>query len=136
MIEQLFPSATISDIDCIIDEAANITDDEKSESEIIETLKTLIQDIYPEKIPTESVNENSCLLETLNRYVTLRESLKCYRTAKLWIQYMEMVDILKVFIKAERTGNWDLHLKTMKCMLPYFAAAGHYLYLKSGYFYL
>lgn len=49
---------------------------------------------------------------------------------------MEMVDILKVFIRAERTGNWDLHLKTMKCILPYFAAAGHYLYLKSGYFYL
>lgn len=77
LIEQLFPSATISDLDCNTNDAANITDDEKSELEIIETFKTLIQGIYSEKIPTESVNENSCLLETLNRYVTLRESLKC-----------------------------------------------------------
>ena len=41
-----------------------------------------------------------------------------------------------MFIKAERTGNWELHLKVMKDMLPLFAAAGHKLYLKSGYIYL
>ena len=49
---------------------------------------------------------------------------------------MDMLDSLKQFIKAERTGNWELHLKVMKDMLPFFAAAGHNLYLKSGYIYL
>lgn len=49
---------------------------------------------------------------------------------------MDMIDILKQFIKAERTGNWKLHLKVMKDMLTFFAAAGHNLYLKSGYIYL
>ena len=28
------------------------------------------------------------------------------RTAKLWLQYMDMVDILRKFIKAERSGHW------------------------------
>ena len=48
---------------------------------------------------------------------------------------MEMVDTLNLFIKAERTGNWMLHLKALHEMLPYFAAAGHTLYTKSAYIY-
>ncbi|KAG1667443.1 hypothetical protein GQR58_018430 [Nymphon striatum] len=34
------------------------------------------------------------------------ENMRDSRTAKLWMMYMEMIDILKMFIKAERTGNW------------------------------
>ena len=49
---------------------------------------------------------------------------------------MEMMDILRQFIKAERTGDWKLHLQSVLDMLPYFAAAGHNLYAKSAYVYL
>ena len=42
----------------------------------------------------------------------------------MWIQYMNMVDTLRTFIKSERTGNWNLHLQTVREMLLYFAAAG------------
>jgi hypothetical protein len=65
-----------------------------------------------------------------------KESMKDHRTAKLWLQYMEMVSLLRTFIKAERTGNWLLHLQTVQKMLPYFAAAGHNHYSKSAYIYL
>ena len=58
------------------------------------------------------------------------------RTATLWLQYLEMVDILRRFLKAERTGNWRLHLQSVRKMLPYFAAAGHKLYAKAAYVYL
>ena len=58
------------------------------------------------------------------------------RTALLWLQYLDMVDILRMFIKAERTGNWRLHLRTLSEMLPYLAAAGHNLYTKSVRLYL
>ncbi|CAG2256238.1 unnamed protein product [Mytilus edulis] len=47
-----------------------------------------------------------------------------------------MVAILKRFLIAERTGDWLLHLSTLKEMLPYLAASGHNLYTKSAYFYL
>ena len=50
--------------------------------------------------------------------------------------FMDMNNILKMFITAERTGNWHLHLKAIKAMLPYFAASGHNLYTKSAYLYL
>ena len=47
-----------------------------------------------------------------------------------------MIDILLSFIKAERTGNWTLHLQALSDMLPYFAASGHNLYAKTVYLYL
>ena len=59
-----------------------------------------------------------------------------YLTAKLWLEYMEMVNIMRVFIRSERTGDWSLHLRTLQDMLPYLAASGHNLYTKSLYVYL
>ena len=63
-------------------------------------------------------------------------SMAINRTAKLWSQYMAMVDILKKFVRAERTGNFNLHLEATNDMLPYFAAAGRNFYLKSAQLYL
>ena len=58
------------------------------------------------------------------------------RTAKLWIQYFQMVDLVKLFVRAERTGNWNLHIYTIKQMMPYFHAAGHFPYAKSAHLYV
>jgi len=70
------------------------------------------------------------------KFYLFRESLKGRRTAVLWMQYMDMIDILKTFIRAERSGNWELHLYSLQAMLPYFAASGHNHYTKSVYIYL
>ena len=58
------------------------------------------------------------------------------RTSCLWLQYMKMIDILKRFLRAEKTGNWNLHLATVQEMLPYFAVAGHNLYARTTFLYL
>ena len=58
------------------------------------------------------------------------------RTATLWLQYMEMVNILRTLIKAERTANWELHLQEVSEMLPYLATLGHNLYVKCTQLYL
>ena len=58
------------------------------------------------------------------------------RTGSLWVQYMGMVDFLRKYIRAERTGNWALHLQTIQNMFPYLAASGHNLYTKSARVYL
>ena len=47
-----------------------------------------------------------------------------------------MIQILKTFIKAERTGEWELSLYALQQLLPYFAASGHNLYFKSAHVYL
>lgn len=58
------------------------------------------------------------------------------RTAKLWIQYLSYLDIVKCFLAAERTGNWRLHLAATTDMLPLFAACGHHNYAKSARYYV
>ncbi|CAG2255365.1 unnamed protein product [Mytilus edulis] len=77
---------------------------------------------------TTSEAYNSTILETIeNTMVTQLESKKKNRTSKLWIQYITMVQILRKFIIAERTGDWNLHLDAISAMLPYLAASGHNL---------
>ena len=78
--------------------------------------------------------------EILNRISAkineVKGTLSTLRTAKLWLQYMDMVEILCRLTKAERTGNFNLHLSDVQEMLPYFAASGHNSYTKSAYMYL
>ena len=45
---------------------------------------------------------------------------------------MDMIDILRKYIRAERTGNWELHLQAVAELLPYLAASGHNNYTKSA----
>ena len=58
------------------------------------------------------------------------------RTAKLWVQYLQYISILKHFIRAERTDNWNLHVVTVGQMLNLFAATGHINYAKSARLYV
>ena len=58
------------------------------------------------------------------------------RTAKLWIAFMDYVDVIKMFIFAERTSDWQLHLLAVTNMLNLFAATGHIHYAKSARLYV
>ena len=49
---------------------------------------------------------------------------------------MDMVTLIRKYIRADRTGNWNLHLEATTEMLPFFAAAGHNNYNKSCRLYL
>lgn len=37
-----------------------------------------------------------------------------------WVEYIDMVLVLLQFLKAERTGNWKLHLSATAAMIPHF----------------
>ena len=56
--------------------------------------------------------------------------------ACLWIQYLDYISTIKLFIRASRTGNWNLHLEFVRWMLDLFAASGHIHYAKSARLYL
>ena len=51
------------------------------------------------------------------------ETLAKDPTASLWIQYLDMIRILRKLI--EQLGNWYLHLEAVSEMLPYATASGH-----------
>ena len=58
------------------------------------------------------------------------------RTSKLWLQYLRQVELVRMFVRAERSDDWKLHLHCVKEMLPYFHAAAHLSYDKSAHLYL
>lgn len=83
--------------------------------------------VYDQAVPGKCLDSGSYrILAKLSKMLEEAKE-KCRdnsRTSCVWIQYMTMVDILKNYIRAERTGDWKMHLKSMKDILPYFAAAG------------
>ena len=79
----------------------------------------------------------SCLEAKVNSaFSQWKESFTDYKTAQYWIQYMQYIAVVKSYIRAERTGNWPLHLSCVKDMLNLFAATGHIHYTKSARLYL
>ena len=42
------------------------------------------------------------------------------------------MDTLKLSIRAERVGNWNMHIIAVGRMLNFFAATGHFNYAKSA----
>ena len=89
-----------------------------------------------QNISLEQVANDIDVKEMLARISQYKEKFSEARTAKLWFQYLRMVEIICMFIKAERTGNFDLHLQSVWETLPYLPASSHYLYARSAHIYL
>ena len=81
-----------------------------------------------QSIPVEDLLSDT-MLNQLKSFLNKRKNeLGGRRTVKLWLNYLEMGEILQKFMIAERTCQWSLHLQTVTDMLPFFAATGHNLY--------
>ena len=95
----------------------------------------LLKGCYEDIVTKESCNmiENNGILSKLDLHLFEKmEKLESKsRTAKLWFQYMKYVNIVKLFIFSERTGNWPLHLESCSLMLNLYSATGHVNYAKS-----
>ena len=62
----------------------------------------------PDVDVVEEVLSSKALWRIMDKLTEEKYSMENHRTAKLWLQYMEMIGILRMFIKAERTGDWAL----------------------------
>ena len=116
----------------IFEETAAIVDANRD----IDEAYVLYENLMEETISVDEVCSTDVIQRITNILKEKIDSLKSSRTAALWLQYMNMVDILRQYIRAERTGNWALHLEFISKMLPYLAASGHNHYTKSGWVYL
>ena len=47
------------------------------------------------------------------------------RTAKLWLKYLYHIDIVRLFIRGDRIGNWNLYLISVKKGINLFVAIEH-----------
>ena len=71
--------------------------------------------------------------DKIDAYVT---TLSENRTSKPWLQYLDMIQILKKSTKAERTGNVLLYLQSVQNVQSYLAESGYNHYDPSGRLYL
>lgn len=92
--------------------------------------------LHQEKTPLEASQSPSLINFTNALDNAVREMSATGRTPALWMQYLQQVALMLRFIRAEREGNWILHLDNIVSMLLYFHAAGHILYAKSAHLYV
>ena len=86
------------------------------------------------KVNIEHNTKNEDLLNLKLYFIIEREELSLNsRTAALRILYQDLIDIVRDFIRADRLGDWRLHINSVSNSLPIFAAADHHNYSKSAY---
>ena len=115
----------------------------------------ICQYIMKDKFTTEELNEMRTFLEKVAdekmgaRYTapivsvfeqrfkeTFKSLAKGGRTPALWVQYLHMVEVIRVFIRMERLADHNGHLSCIVTeMLDIFAAAGHHQYAKGARLY-
>ena len=105
--------------------------DETNEKETIDSVITDLTEarkLYMKTMSFSLLVEDVCSAEVLqqikSKLSTKKKSMTMH-TSCLWLQYQNMIDILKKFTKAEWTGHWNLHRQAVFDMLPYHSACGH-----------
>ncbi|KAJ8023017.1 hypothetical protein HOLleu_38078 [Holothuria leucospilota] len=51
-------------------------------------------------------------------------------TFQFWNLYIDRVEILLLFLRATREADWNLHISSVRCMLPWFFAYDHQNYVR------
>ena len=69
----------------------------------------------------------------------LRDAMETFLAAKenpnfkFWWSYMQMVQILLLFTRAQIDGIWELHLSVFRSMLPYFMSVDTFSSKQMGF---
>ena len=96
-----------------IDTADNNVNQNKEIKTLRSTLKSMISDESSNNELSQS-DFIKCVKEKTN---SLKSSVSQSRTGALWIQYMEMIDILRSFIKGERFQYLDSNVSVLSLAL-------------------
>lgn len=91
--------------------------------------------LLAEEILRHTVIENN-ITSKKQLFNVLSDLASKSRTSKLWIDIIiKPVFIMMKFVRAEREGEWMLHLEALREMLPYFFSAGHVHYARYATYY-
>ena len=91
----------------------------------VEVLRKLYESFEKQEVSLDEVCNHPVISGVGDIVGNLKFVLDVSRTGKLWLQFKDFVSVIRMFIPAERTGNFELHISSSEQMLPYFAAAGH-----------
>ena len=98
----------------------------------LDKLRIMHQGLLKGDISTDSVVNEECVQQNTNTIDNLEDDIATKsRTAKMWMNYVKCVSVIRLFMRAERTGDWNLHLYCISEMIPLFHAAGHFAYMRN-----
>ena len=98
--------------------------------ETVETTLTYLEaagNLHDKVLTGKVTVEEACMPQELMRIIerldVKKQSIQASCAAKLWLQFMKMMDILRMFLKGERMGIRELHIQAMYEMMPYLVAS-------------
>ena len=105
-----------------------LTNEEASSiNELLKHLNNSFPENFTKCLPDSQLQ---ALLQSYQEFV----SSSCTKNPlfAFWSSYLDMVQVLLLFIRASREGNWDLHLSSLRSMLPWFMAYDRVNYARYG----
>ncbi|XP_070559922.1 uncharacterized protein [Ptychodera flava] len=103
--------------------------DSLTEEEHLRVITSLIQlrESFPHSLIDEVETKDIELLQ--QKYADhVQKCCESNINYAFWNSYLEMVQLLLLFIRATREGNWHVHLSTLRKMLPWYFAYGRVNY--------
>ncbi len=99
------------------------------EKSLTTTEKTLLESIH-HLLQDESATEEFLNISTSNNVTEVKMLYDIFVKKRseenplfsFWSKYIEMVQLLLLYIRATRTTDWYLHLSSLKSMIPWFFA--------------
>jgi hypothetical protein len=106
----------------------------------IEFLELSFKQILQIEVDTQALTSDERTTSIIKRLHTVyKECVKKQQTSKtslLWLQYLDMLNILLSYLRCERIGDFEGSLWYLQEMLPYIASTGHNLYTTDLWLYL
>ena len=113
-----------------------VADNTEFES-LIDDVEEMYSSLLKDDITLASLVTSPTVASVSKELETQKSKIRAQsKTSQLWLGYQQMLGVARELIKADRTASWLSHLRAVADALPIFAAAGHYNYLKCGYFYI
>ena len=78
---------------------------EVTQSHDVQDVADLMNQLLSGETSTDDIEQNWIVSKTLTNVSCEDSNISSTKTRSLWFQYMQMVDLLRTFIKAERLGN-------------------------------
>ena len=70
--------------------------------------------------PTACAENEACVQQLMESMDDLTESAASQsRTGKLWIEYLKQISVIRNFIRAQCTGDWDLDPHAVSEIIPF-----------------
>ena len=87
-----------------------------SSEDVFTEVRQLLSSMTDGTLKCEDLSYSPSLTEIQSKLTARKKELQSHRTSRLWLQYLDIINLLKMHRNAERTGQWEEQLHVLKSM--------------------